>query len=192
MNLLVFAHRGEAQYFLNFDNYQSVDAKIHGLFKNKKNYLLITGEGFESINESINLFLPSNSEQISKVINLGIAGALDKNLKLDSVHSIRNAFVEDGEINLKSLDSNAKLDCISARDRVLDSNYAKRLAKYAAIVDMELFAIAESCNKNNIPFISFKLISDYAGNKTDSKAIIKKSKMYSEKLYNYYIYYLDQ
>ena len=45
MLLLVFAHRGEAQAFFNEWEFQTVEFYFTGLFKNKKYYLLITGEG---------------------------------------------------------------------------------------------------------------------------------------------------
>ena len=45
MILLTFAHRGEAQAFLNHFTFNSVDYFFDGLFKSEDYYLLITWYG---------------------------------------------------------------------------------------------------------------------------------------------------
>jgi nucleoside phosphorylase len=186
MNLLTFAHRGEAQHFLKYNNYKSVDFKFSGLFKNEENYLLITGEGLQSTEERMAAFFSHSNLTIDNVINLGIAGALNENFEIDSIHSIKQVFGEDQNQNFISFDENAQHDCISAKNRVLNKSYAKRLSKHASIVDRELWVCAKVCKIKSIPFYSFKIISDYADHNTDSKTIINKSNFYSTKLYNYY------
>jgi adenosylhomocysteine nucleosidase len=73
--------------------------------------------------------------------------------------------------------------CASGDSFVRESdNYLKSMN--VDIVDMELIAIARVCNKYNIPWRSFKFISDYIGRNTDkqwqdgvteaSKALIDK------------------
>lgn len=189
MNLLTFAHRGEAQHFIKVDNYQPVEFSFNGLFNNKENYLLITGEGLESTHERMNIVLKNIEEQISTVINYGIAGSLDKDLELESVHRINLILKEDENKTFQSANKNSKTNCISALNRVHDINYRNKLAQRAQIVDRELWAVADICHSFNLPILSVKLMSDYAGKTTDTKRLIKKAKEYSRKLYEYYIDY---
>lgn len=186
MKLLTFAHRGEAQHFLKYDNYKSLDLEFNGLYKNEENYLLITGEGLESTNEKMNAFLLQPNLSISHVINLGIAGALDENLKLDSIYSIKKIKKENSDETFLTANVFANTDCISASSRVHNNEYSKQLAEQAQIVDRELWACAKVCSKFNIPIYSFKLISDYACSPSDLQKIIQNSKLHSKKLYNFY------
>lgn len=186
MKLLTFAHRGEAQYFINADNYKPVDFEFKGLFKNDESYLLITGEGLQNTSKKLSVFFSQQSIKIDKLINIGIAGALDSSLELDSIYCINKVYSEEYDQIFFSEDSNNKINCVTAKNRVLDKEYAELLLKMAPIVDLELWACAKICSEFGIPLQSFKLISDYAGNSlTDD--IIKKVKVFSEKLYNYYL-----
>ena len=186
MNLLTFAHRGEAQQFLKVDNYQPVEFSFNGLHKNKESYLLIIGEGLESAKERMAAFLSQPNLSVSKVFNLGIAGALDENLNLESIHRVKQIFNENANETFRTSDVYAEIDCISALDRVNDANYRNRLVKNAQIVDRELWAIAKVCDKNQLPFYSFKLISDYAYSPSDLQKIIQNSKLHSKNLYNFF------
>jgi nucleoside phosphorylase len=186
MKLLTFAHRGEAQHFLKYDNYKSLDYEFIELFTNEKDYLLITGEGIESTSERMNSVLQTVRDDISNIINMGITGALDKKLQLESVHSIRKVYLEDEDKFFQSADTKANINCITAKNRVMNEKYSKQLFQIAPIVDRELWTCAHLCNKYQLLWVSLKLISDYAGSGIDSKKIIKKSKQYSLKLYNYY------
>ena len=186
MKLLTFAYRGEAQHFLKYDNYKSFDFEFNGLYRNKENYVLITGEGLESTNKKMGEVLRQSNYSISKVINLGIAGALDSNLDLESIHSVKLIKKENENETFQSSDVYANIDCISALNRVLDETYKKTLSKRAQIVDRELWACAKVCNKYQVPIYSFKLISDYAGSKISLENIIQHSKKYSKKLFDFY------
>ena len=186
MKLLTFAHRGEAQHFLKYDNYKSFDFEFNGLYRNKENYVLITGEGLESTNKKMGEVLRQSNYSISKVINLGIAGALDSNLDLESIHSVKLIKKENENETFQSSDVYAEIDCISALNRVHDVVYRNKLFARAQIVDRELWACAKVRNKYQVPIYSFKLISDYAGSTTGLNKIIQKSKGYSKKLFDFY------
>ncbi|MCK5032815.1 MAG: hypothetical protein KAS18_04250, partial [Calditrichia bacterium] len=86
----------------------------------------------------------------------------------------------------QSSDVYANIDCISALNRVHDVVYRNKLFARAQIVDRELWACAKICNNYQLPFYSFKLISDYAGSTTGLNKIIQKSKGYSKKLFDFY------
>ena len=186
MNLLTFAHRGEAQHFLKYDNYKSVDSNFNEFFKNDKNYLLFTGEGLQSTEERMISFLSQSNLNIDRMVNLGIAGALDEKLELESIHSLKQILKENDNETFRSSDVYAKIDCISALNRVTDLGYRDKLLTRAKIIDREIWAIAKVCNNYQLPFYSFKLISDFAGENIDTHAIIKKSKGYSKKLFDFF------
>ena len=50
------------------------------------------------------------------------------------------------------------------------------------MVDQELWAVANSCNLFKIPFYSYKLISDYAGENTLQLNFKAQAKSFSENL----------
>jgi len=186
MKLLTFAHHGEAQHFLNCDNFQPIEFLFDNLFKNKTNYLLLTGEGLEATHKRLEVVLSSFRGKISEVINLGIAGALTDDIELESVHHVNRVKKEDENKCYQIQDKKSGLDCISALNRVQDVNYKNKLSAEAQIVDRELWAIADICSRYNLPISSIKLISDYAGKTTDTKSIILKAKEFSKILYNSY------
>lgn len=186
MKLLTFAHQGEAQVFIKNDLYNPLQSSLQGLFKNNHQYLLVTGEGLESVKRKMNAVLTKYGDEISLVINLGIAGALDQNLELGSIYSVRNVYTENSKQFFTATDIQAKYDCVSANQRVLDKNYAARLMSIAQIVDRELWACAEVCHKYEIPFSSLKIISDFTGSVTNTYQIIKNAKCFSKKLYECY------
>jgi len=186
MKLLTFAHRGEAQHFLKVDNYQSVEFSFKGLYKNKENYLLITGEGIESTNIKMEVVLEHIGSEILGVINIGIAGALVNNLELETIHCVNLILKEDESKVFYSSNKRLALSCISALNRVHNIDYRNKLTQKAQIVDRELWTIADVCSRYNIPVSSIKLISDYAGKAIDTKRIIQKAKNYSKNLYDFY------
>jgi len=186
MKLLTFAHRGEAQHFLKVDNYQSVEFSFKGLYKNKENYLLITGEGIESTNIKMEVVLEHIGSEILGVINIGIAGALDNNLELETIHCVNLILKEDESKVFYSSNKRLAQSCLSALNRVHNIDYRNKLTQKAQIVDRELWTIADVCSRYNIPVSSIKLISDYAGKAIDTKRIIQKAKEYSKNLYDFY------
>jgi len=186
MNLLTFAYLGEAQEFIKMNGCKPVLSISKYAYNNEKDLLLITGEGIESTTVRMKIVFEKYNNQISKVINIGISGALDESLELKSVHRIRNVFKENSNESYSTEDINSTLDCITANNRVLDTEYARKLLPLAPIVDRELWACAKICHEFNVPFRSFKLISDYAGKTSDTAGILSNAKEYSEKLFEYY------
>ena len=186
MKLLTFAHRGEAQYFLEKDNYVVVEFQFARLFRNDKNFLLVTGEGLDTAEKVLSVFFPVYRSAIENVVNMGIGGALNNTLELEKIHSIKKINRENGNETFQSADVYAKIDCISAENRVNNKTYRKQLGKYAQIVDRELWACAKLANEFKKNIYSYKLISDFADEKTDQKKIKLKAKELSKKLYHFY------
>jgi nucleoside phosphorylase len=197
MNLLVFAHRGEAKTFLSELNFKSVKGKdFLNLYKNDSNYLLICGEGLQSATELTASVLSFIHEEVRNVINFGIAGALDKSLELNNIYSVQTIYSEKitGAMQFKSFSSSdpkAYFDCVSAIDRVLNDENSIYLSKFAQIVDRELWAIASVAKLFKKPFQSFKLISDYAGTDTSCFDISNKTDFYSQHLFDYFSEHFD-
>lgn len=190
MKLLTFAHLGEAQSFIKNEMFQKTNDPVNNFYKNKDSLLLITGEGIDSTEMKLSKLLSEYKNSISLVFNIGIAGVLDHSLKLESIHVIRKTYMEDEKNFFISTDTSATIDCITAKNRVMEKKYANQLSPIAPVVDRELWACAKTCYDFKIPFLSIKLISDYAGIATNSIQVIKRAKAYSEKLYKYYLQYI--
>ena len=193
MNLLVFAHRGEAKAFLHDLKFKSVkNYDFLNVYKNENDYLIICGEGIQSATEFLASVLAVIKNEITMVINLGVAGALDQSLELNKIYSVQTAYAEkvSQEMQFKSFssrDSEAYYDCVSALKRVLDDENANYLSKFAQIVDRELWAIGSVAKLFKIPFQSYKLISDYAGSNTSCFDISNKTDFYSQHLLEFYL-----
>lgn len=193
MLLLVFAHRAEAQTFLKIGNYKSVDTRAVDLFKSEDSYLLICGEGTLSALEKLSATLGILKDQITKVLNFGVAGSLAKSVEIDEIYEIRTCYAELGnQIEFKSFSTKNEslLDCISASKRVMDLEYAQHLSCFAHIVDRECWGLARASANFGIPYHSFKLISDMAlENNLDSpicEIVKSKSEYYSDRLWKYF------
>lgn len=187
MNLLTFAHYGEAQHFLKSGNFKQIDFESKNLFKNDNSFLLVTGEGLDATSKRLNAFFNNTNEKISKLINIGIGGALKDNLDLGSICRIKKILQENESETLLSADVYSNINCISAINRIDNKSYRTKLSKLADVVDQELWACAKECSIRGIPVYSFKLISDYANNPVDFKTIVRNAKEYSRKLYEYFV-----
>lgn len=189
MRLLVFAHRGEAQNFLKNTEFVANSLNL-SLYKNDNHFILVSGEGIKNSLESVALCCGLIGTKIKEVLNLGIAGSLHDTIKTDSIYSIRTSYshgsMEPRFNSYSSADQHAKVDCISASNRVVSSEDASRLKPFAKIVDRELWAIASISKRLNFPFRSYKLISDQAGVDTNCFDLKSKAKVFSETLYDFY------
>lgn len=185
MNLLIFAHRGEAQEFI-----KNLALKSAGkdLYLNEDFVLLITGEG---IYEAFTKLGPVLGEYpIKKAFNLGIAGALEDTISLDDFHEIKTVYCHTGRPLFQSFTLDHQkdaLDLITSDERVLSNTHAMKLSNFAPLVDRELWAIAKLCNEKSIPLRSFKLISDMAGGATDCFDLKQKAMEFSTKLLEFWL-----
>lgn len=164
MKLLIFAHRGEAQSFLSEYDFSPVNYFFNGFFKTEHFYLLITGEGIRPASEKTVSILASFIHDIDEVFNFGVAGSLNDKFNKYDLLWIRTAYAHHAEsLEFKSFSSHypeAKTDCITASERILNSNDRTKLSHFANIVDRELWAIASACHLYKLPFSSLKIISD--------------------------------
>lgn len=188
MQLIVIAHRGEAQEFIK-NLYLKADESLSGLYTSDQLALLISGEGIFDVFTKLPFIFAKHN--IKNVLNYGIAGALDKKLEIGQIISIRTVYgFNETKPKFHSFTSNSKnanYDCITTDERVLSDEFAKKINPFAPIVDRELWAIAKCCSQYKIPFDSFKLISDYAGTQTACFDIKEKALEYSEALFEEYL-----
>lgn len=185
MELLVFAHRGEAQTFIKELKSKALDENTYEF---DKGLIYICGEGIYDVLSALGHII--NSYNIKQIINYGIAGALETNLELNKIYEIRTVYLEqEKDIEFKSftLNSNANTDCITGLKRVLTNEHAAFLRPIADIVDRELWAITKVAKLYKTPVNSYKLISDIAGSTTDCFDLKNRAKELSQILFQHYI-----
>lgn len=180
MQLLTFAHRGEARSFLEQLDLEAL--KGNTLYRFKDGLLLITGEGlFEAMNAVSKTI--ASYPTIDHVINLGVAGALDSELSVNQVVQIRTSYLElEGKaqfhsFNMENQDTPFKrVDCLTSTRRILDKKAAEELLPFAQVVDRELWAISRALKDEKFPITSLKLISDIPTEETSEICQVVKEK----------------
>lgn len=196
--MLVFAHSAEAQAFFDriptkkkrdcpVELYESVQEEAQIDF-------LITGEGHYNASESISVYCSMQIGNILRVINLGVCGAVQKDVVYrGSVFSIRTSYaygVNEPEYESYSLlnPDEQGIDCISSLVRVLDVDLAEQLGYVAPLVDRELWYVARVCKNYQIPMRSYKCVLDIPidGEKISQQQIFKAIPDHSESLYQFY------
>ncbi|TNE98434.1 MAG: hypothetical protein EP326_09835 [Deltaproteobacteria bacterium] len=164
MQLLTFAHRGEARAFL--DQLDLTQVQGNTLYRFNRGLLLITGEGlFETMN-AVSKVIATHPD-INEIVNLGVAGSLDENLAKNEIIQIRTVYLEleeKAQFHSFSMQERItpfkKADCLTSTRRVLDKQTAEKLLPFASLVDRELWAICRAVKDEKIPVTSLKLISD--------------------------------
>ena len=191
MNLLIFAHRKEAEAFIDHLHFKPINFYFDGLMKNDRDFLLITGEGLTAASEKTVAVLSQFRSEINQIINLGIAGGLNPKLKKGNIYSIRTSYAKFNERpEFKSYSSNhssPEYDCISLNQRALNYNNKKDLIPFADLVDRELWAIGSSAHLFKLPFLSFKYISDELNDEEFCKLVIQESEIISRQLLQHYL-----
>lgn len=190
MILLTLAHKGEAQAFIQRKHNLAVDFYFTGVYRHEDELLLLTGSGKDSITERVTFVLRYYGDRITEVLNFGIAGALKQELQINQIYGVSEICAEYEPSPQREYISTANLRgqvrCVSATRPVLTDEHADALTSCADVVDMEIWHIALACNKINLPFKSYKLVSDYAGNRTDTQAVRQNAAMFSRHLFDFY------
>lgn len=190
--LFIFAHRGEAQSFLKNRPFKAVPFAIDGLYFDQQDWLLICGEGHLQASQKLSAVLAVYHEKISRIVNLGVCGSLQTDLKVDSLIEIRSVYLErDGSMEFKSHTSEQltklpRADLITTHQRVISKEYADKLDNFAPLVDREAWGLASVSQLFHLPFTAIKLISDYAGSGEEiCMAVKEKSEEWSDDLFDY-------
>lgn len=92
------AHKGEARVYIQ--KLKLSQTKNKNIYTNKNTVLTITGMGKDAADKLQQTFqlYPPNSD--TKVINLGIAGCADENVKIGTVFDVGSLHYKDDNINL--------------------------------------------------------------------------------------------
>jgi nucleoside phosphorylase len=188
---LVFAHKGEAQSFLNQQNAKLLKQSSFSIWETPKYFVLLSGEGIEESLFALSSLLAEYKDSVSRIINFGIAGALKKNIELNSIYPVSVVIAEghNAQPEFKSFsckDTESCYYCISARTRVKDDDYAAKLSLHAELVDREAFGFAFAAKAHKKEFLCYKLVSDLAGAGTFCFDIKEQAALYSEQMYDYY------
>ncbi|MBC7429637.1 MAG: hypothetical protein H7336_13550 [Bacteriovorax sp.] len=186
MKLLVFAHRGEAQAFFNEWELVPVEYYFTGLFKNKNSYLLTTGEGPKDASEKTVAVLSSFKNEITELINIGIAGSLTSKLSVGDIAWVRSSYAQNAErseFKSYTTKNHTNIDCITAFSRVASKEDRKTLSAFADIVDRELWSIASAGHLFKIETSALKLISDNADSVDMCKLVKDEAPAMSKKLF---------
>ena len=190
MLLLVIAHEGEAREFIKRKHTQAVDFHFKGLFRCADELLLVSGEGIQMTTMRLSAVCTYFAHKIERVLNLGIAGALDPALQMNQfygIHLVHHQMKDDpGYPSFTCKETGSRLACVTALQRVLDDRYAASLQEIAPIVDRELWAIGSVCQLFRLPFKSYKLISDRAGSQTKHRTVMAEKGKFAKHLFDFY------
>lgn len=192
MELLVFAHRGEAQHFLQDIGVKpSPDFKVSPLWLSDQTAVLVTGEGQENAMLAVAAALGRLDNQVRVVYSLGVAGALSDRIQLQKIYSIRTTYGEKsaGHSHFKSVvsgDDQTNFDLISTVDRVLTDERALALRALAHLVDREAWAVGMAAKSFGKPFYCFKYVSDKAGSQTDCLDVASIGSVASFELFRFW------
>jgi len=184
-HLLTFAHRPEADAFLR--HFELV--KHHGfdwLYSNDKIVLAITGEGIQEAlsRTAITLGL---FPKTSRVINLGVAGALNDKIEVGKIYSIRSIFACDDRPHFKSFQSDGEIDLVTSGSRVLTTAPLAKLKAMGQIVDREVWGVAFAAKEAGVKLSSYKYISDKAGTIEACEPVKAMAAIASENLLEHYL-----
>lgn len=142
--LIHSALQPEAQYLINFYKLKQ-DSSVQNfkLFFNDNIILLVSGMGKNNTIDSLNFVF--EHYQISKAINIGIAGCCDESIKLGTLFCTNRLLPN---INFASITT---VDTPLESDENLET----------LLVDMESLYFKETCLKYIKDIYVFKVVSDY-------------------------------
>lgn len=157
------------------------------LSKYKDKELIVSKSGVGKVNSAINTQYIIDKYNPDYIVNVGIAGSIDKNIKIfDTIISTSVKYHDfplinwiPGNNNIKSSDVlinktiesikhlylNYHLGIFATGDSFVTNNETRdKISKEtgAIAVDMESASIGHTCEVNNIPFIIIRNISDFA------------------------------
>jgi nucleoside phosphorylase len=133
--------------------------------------ILITGMGPLKTEQS----LKNYTADFDKIINIGIAGALKKEIAADSWHAIKSTSHNDA--NLQLAETGVKLLTLSYP--LHDMQERDRHSQHFDLVDMEGHIVARFALQKGRPCQLFKLVSDYCTPNT-TEVIMKRLNYFSE------------
>lgn len=187
--LLVFAHHGEAQCFINHFKMKAIDKNI---YRADELHLLICDEGKENALFHTTKYLAQN--EIDSVYNFGVVASLRKNLKSYQVFEVKTLYSHNGlrpQFHSFTTNANSTIDCVSSDSRVLTKEQKSPYIPMAELLDREAWAIAMSAKNFNKKFNCFKIVSDELQDSDFCHTVKEQAETYSQKLLNAFIEHTD-
>ncbi len=173
MKLLCFAHRGEAQAFLEHFNY--LPTEHPAVYQDEQSYLVITGEGpIEAL--SFVSFVLGRYPSIVEVFNFGVAGSLGL-AKLHEIYELRHGYLwNERRVEFKSFTLGlGNKDIVTTTERIFGNEKGQVLKPIADLVDREAWGIGMSCKNFNKPLRCFKYISDIVSESSVCELVKEKA-----------------
>lgn len=181
MKLYTFAHYAEAKSVIEYFSLHR-DANQDWIFTHSDFILILTGEGPHASLARVSFILGKFNE-ISEIINFGIAGSLHHELKVGEIYSIRHVFAYfDSPLYHSYRLQNDGFDLVTTQDRILKTDQLPPLKTMAKIIDRELWGIAKASYDFDIPLRAFKFISDIAGTLGACELVKEKAPHISDQL----------
>lgn len=184
-HLLTFAHRPEAEAFLGHFELTK-HSRFDWLYLSDQVAIAITGEGIQEALGRTGIAL-GLLPKIEHVVNLGVAGALNKKINLKHIYSVRSVFAYDERPYFKSFTASGDIDLVTSGARVLNSAPLVKLSAMGQIVDREAWGVASAAKEANVKFSSYKYISDVAGTIEACEPVKAMAQEASEALLNHYL-----
>ncbi|MGB0452222.1 MAG: hypothetical protein ACPGJV_00800 [Bacteriovoracaceae bacterium] len=195
--LLVFAHRAEAQIFIENLELKAVPTspegpKFQGVYEGTKEILFILGEGPINALTKLSSFLGIHHKKIDTIINFGIAGVFQttESIKLGSIIPIKTILCYFENIQFHTFEvqtPHAKDELVTVHRRQLDLEQKSVLCPLANVVDREAWGLAKASQFFQKPLFVYKLISDQIGeNQNFCEEAKILSQEYSFKMFAFY------
>ena len=184
MTLFVFAHLKEASVFIDRLDLKKENVSLDNVYSNTDYLLVITGEGISSVISKLTSIIAIYKNSVFQILNFGIAGRLDPQLKMNNCYEINSVIMADQKYTLD--ESTTGISCITSHEPISSKTEAEKLLNIGQVVDMELWSVADVAASFKIPVRSVKIISDDAGQTISLNEIMKNVKFYSERLFDYF------
>ena len=139
------------------------------LYISDKIHFLRTGIGKKKADNVFGLYLEQFLPET--VLNIGLAGKLNPDLKIAHIYNISTIFYpENNAIEINTLNKGQNASLFTSDEAVTSNTLRDGLFKIygADLVDMEAYSLARICQNNKIPFYCTKIISDYANQNTEN------------------------
>lgn len=197
MNIgIIVALRDEFDISKAHLKYKEIDILNRKFYKikYKKNTIILTYSGVGKVNSSSATSLLIANFNTDKIINIGSAGSVSKNINVSDILIVNKYYFADIDLRFFGYDlgqmskepkfyisSNldiviktlsefkVKKGCIATSDSFITKNNYKNFellnSKKIDCVDMESSSIAQICGQNNVQLFTVKIISDSIFNK---------------------------
>lgn len=192
--LLSFAHFGEAQFFLSDPNLAFKKSSSYDFFFEGNGVdLILTGEGiFQTLFRLTQILTQASYRNgYQDCLNIGIAGSIAPHLKKYDLAQIRTVYFLQGKSfefhtftsSSAKLSSTILYDVVTSQDRIIEQQIKSDISGFGDMVDRELWAIAYVCHQFNLPWDSYKIISDEFDSKTHCRLIFDEKDTFAKALH---------